>query len=129
MVSNKVVVFADTSYTIRRITELAFSDEKEIELLFFENGNLLCEKLAQIKVDIVLVDIKLPDIDGYDICKIVNRTEHLKHIPVILLKGAFEFLDEPRLKDLRFAEIITKPFDSQALVGMVKNYLKIDQIE
>ncbi|MCX6581737.1 MAG: response regulator [Candidatus Aminicenantes bacterium] len=122
--SKKTIVLADNSYTIRRIVELSFSEEEDIDLVSFENSTNLRERLLELRPAIVLVDIKLPEFNGYEVCKYVNNTENLKQTRVFLLKGGFEPVDENLLKGLRFVDIITKPFDSNALVATIKNLLK-----
>lgn len=122
--SKKTIVLADNSYTIRRIVELSFSEEEDIDLVSFENSTNLREKLLELRPAIVLVDIKLPEFNGYEVCKFVNSTESLRHTRVFLLKGGFEPVDENLLKGLRFVDIITKPFDSNALVSTIKNLLR-----
>jgi len=122
--SKKTIVLADNSYTIRRIVELSFSEEEDIDLVSFENSTNLRERLLELRPAIVLVDIKLPEFNGYEVCKYVNNTESLRHTRVFLLKGGFEPVDENQLKGLRFVDIITKPFDSNALVSTIKNLLR-----
>lgn len=122
--SKKTIVLADNSYTIRRIVELSFSEEEDIELVSFENSANLREKLLELKPAIVLVDIKLPEFNGYEVCRFINNTEGLKQTQVFLLKGGFEPVDENLLKGLTFVDIITKPFDSNALVSTIKNLLQ-----
>jgi len=122
--SKKTIVLADNSYTIRRIVELSFSDEEDIELLTFENGLNLKEKLLELNPHIVLVDIKLPEFNGYDLCYFVQSTDALKHTKVFLLKGGFEPIDEGLLQGLKYEDIITKPFDSNALVSNIKKLLE-----
>ena len=121
--SKKTIVLADNSYTIRRIVELSFSEEEEIELVSFEDGANLKERLLELKPEIVLVDIKLPEFSGYEVCKFINTTESLKVTKVFLLKGGFEPIDESLLTNLKYASIITKPFDSNALVATIKKIL------
>lgn len=122
--SRKTIVLADNSYTIRRIVELSFSDETDIELVTFENGLNLKEKLLELRPQIVLVDIKLPEFDGYEVCKFVQSSEALSETKVFLLKGGFEPIDENLLQDLKYENIITKPFDSNALVSNIKMLLE-----
>lgn len=122
--SRKTIVLADNSYTIRRIVELSFSDETDIELVTFENGLNLKEKLVELRPQIVLVDIKLPEFDGYEVCKFVQGSEALTGTKVFLLKGGFEPIDENLLQDLKYENIITKPFDSNALVSNIKKLLE-----
>ena len=85
--SKKTIVLADNSYTIRRIVELSFSEEENIELVSFENSINLREKLVELKPAIVLVDIKLPEFNGYDVCRFINSADSLKQTQVFLLKG------------------------------------------
>lgn len=121
--SKKKIVLADNSYTIRRIVELSFSEEEGIQLLSFENGLNLKEKLLEIVPEIVLVDIKLPELNGYEVCKFINQTEAINKTKVFLMKGGFEPVNEELLKGLNYVDIITKPFDSNALVSSIKKVL------
>lgn len=117
--SKKVIVLADNSYTIRRIVELSFSEIENIEVRSFDNGSGIKEKLLQLAPAMVIVDIKLPEVNGYDVCRFVNETPALGHTRVFLMKGSFEPVDSEMLKNLRYEDIVTKPFDSNALVGAV----------
>ncbi len=121
--SKKKIVLADNSYTIRRIVELSFSEEESIQLVSFENGLNLKEKLIEIVPEIVLVDIKLPELNGYEVCKFINQTDAIKKTKVFLMKGGFEPINEELLKGLNYVDIITKPFDSNALVSSIKKVL------
>lgn len=122
--SKKTIVLADNSYTIRRIVELSFSEEQEIELITFETSHNLKEKLLELRPHVVLVDIKLPEFNGYSVCRFVQENDSLKHTRVFLLKGGFEPIDEAQLQGLNYVDIITKPFDSNALVGNIKKLLE-----
>ncbi len=117
--SKKVIVLADNSYTIRRIVELSFSEIENIEVRSFENGSTIKEKLLQLTPAVVIVDIKLPELNGYDVCRFVNETPALGRTRVFLMKGSFEPVDNDMIKNLKYEDIITKPFDSNALVGAV----------
>ena len=119
----RVIVLADNSYTIRRIVELSFSEIEDIEVISFESGIHLKDKLLEIKPAVVIVDVKLPVVNGYEICKFVNRSEALKKTRVYLMKGSFEPLNQELSSDLHYEEIITKPFDSNQVVSAVMNIL------
>jgi len=125
----KKVVLADSSYTIRRITELSFSEEEGIELITLENGFNIKEKLIELKPAVVLIDIKLSGFNGYDTCKFINETESLKETMVFLMKGGFEPVNEGLLKGLKYIDIITKPFDSNELVSSIKEMLDKDSVK
>jgi len=122
---NKWTVFlADSSYTIRRIVELSFSEIEGVEVVSFENGVDLKEKLSRLKPNALIIDTKFPMANGYEICRFINANEALKHIRVYLMKGGFEPLNTELIKDLKYEEIITKPFDSNALVQSVIHTLE-----
>ncbi len=121
--NKKTVILADNSYTIRRIAELSFSDEEDIKLVTFETGEGFKEKLIELKPSIVLVDIKFPDFNGYEVCKFVNEEDSLKDTKVFLIRGGFEAIDDEKIKDLNYVDIITKPFDSTALIDTIKSNL------
>jgi DNA-binding response OmpR family regulator len=121
---SRTIVLADSSYTIRRIVELSFSEVEGVEVLSFEKGSGLKEKLLETKPAAVIVDVRLPDVNGYDICQYINETAVLKHIPVFLMKGGFEPVDNERIRNLTYRDFITKPFDSNALVQAVSKALE-----
>jgi DNA-binding response OmpR family regulator len=123
----KVIALADNSYTIRRIVELSFSEIENIEVHSFENGYGLKEKLLQLEPDMVIVDIKLPEISGYDICRFINETPLLSRSRVFLMKGSFEAVDNEMIKNLKYEDIVTKPFDSNALVNSVMKILNQEE--
>lgn len=114
------VVLADRSNTIRKIVEWLFTDHGDIELKSFESGEGLQDTLLEVKPAVILVDINLPSFDGYSVCRFVNDNPTLAHSKVIILKGAFDPVDESRLSELDYHELITKPFDSSALVQMIE---------
>ena len=115
----KAIVLADNSYTIRRIVELSFSEIDEVEVFSFENGRSLKDKLLDIKPAVAIIDIKLPEINGYEICRFINKTEPITTTLVYLMKGSFDPIDQEQIKNLKYEEIITKPFDSNLLVTAV----------
>jgi len=121
---SKTIVLADGSYTIRRIVELSFSEIEGVEVLSFEKGLGLKEKLLEIRPAAVIADIRLPEVSGYEICRFINETPALAGIPVFLMKGGFEPIDNEKVHGLTFRDIITKPFDSNALVQSVSRAIE-----
>lgn len=123
----KVIVLADNSYTIRRIVELSFSEIEDIEVRSFESGAGIQDKLLQLAPAVVIVDVKLPEFSGYDVCRFVNEAPDLKGCRVFLMKGSFEPIDNEMIRHLRYEDIITKPFDSNALVDTVMKVVRREE--
>src|SRR5207247_10442650 len=86
---------ADDSVTIRRVIELTFADE-DIQVIAVGDGDQAIARLDSDPPDIVLADIGMPGRDGYEVAAYVKHTPRLAHIPVVLLTGAFEPVDQAR---------------------------------
>lgn len=123
MVTGRTLLLADDSATIRKVVELTFSDEG-LEVITVGNGQQALEKLDEIAPDIVLADVFMPEVNGYQVCEHIKRTERFRHIPVMLLVGSFEPFDEAEARRVGADDYLTKPFQSiRALVGKVRDLM------
>ncbi len=123
MVTGRTLLLADDSATIRKVVELTFSDEG-LEVITVGDGQQALEKLEEIVPDIVLADVFMPELSGYQVCEHIKRTERFRHIPVMLLVGSFEPFDEAEARRVGADDYLTKPFQSiRALVGKVRDLL------
>lgn len=117
------ILLADDSITIQKVVNLTFSDEG-IDVVTVGNGELAINKLADVRPDIVLADVWMPGRDGYELCEYVKTHPEYKHLPVLLLVGAFEPFDKTRAAAVKADGHLTKPFESRALVATVKKLLE-----
>src|SRR4026207_2244166 len=83
----KKILLADDSITIQKVIELTFSDE-DFEVVTVGNGRLAVEKVQEVRPDLVLCDIIMPEKDGYEVCDFIKKNPALQHTPVLLLTGA-----------------------------------------
>ncbi len=118
----KTLLLADDSVTIQKVVGLSFANE-ELDLVTVDNGDDALTKAREIHPDIILADVVMPGLDGYEVCEAVTSDEALKHIPVLLLSGTFEPFDEARAKQVGALGHITKPFEAQSLVERVNEIL------
>jgi CheY-like chemotaxis protein len=118
----KKILLADDSITIQKVIELTFSDE-DFDVVTVGNGRLALEKVTEIRPDIVLCDIIMPEKDGYEVCDTIKKDPSTSHIPVLLLTGAFEPFDQDRANKVGADGYLAKPFEPQALVAKVKDIL------
>ena len=116
------LLLADDSVTIRRVIELTFADES-VKVLSVSSGREALERIASDRPDIVLADIGMPDVSGYDIAAFVKGRDDLRHIPVVLLAGAFEPLDEAKARQSGSDAVLVKPFEPQMVVARVRELL------
>lgn len=123
MVTGRKLLLADDSATIQKVVDLTFSDEG-LEVFTVSDGRQAIEKLDEVLPDIVLADIFMPGMSGYEVCEYIKRTERFSHIPVMLLVGSFEPFDEAEARRVGADDYLTKPFQSiRTLIGKVGGLL------
>jgi CheY-like chemotaxis protein len=105
------LLLADDTITIQKIVALTFADQG-IEVTAVGSGTEAIEHLRENSPDIVLADVFMPGLTGYQVCEHIKQTESLKHIPVMLLIGSFEPFDEAEARRVGADDILTKPFSS-----------------
>lgn len=113
------LLLADDSLTIQKVVELVLANEN-FEIKTVNDGEAAWSLISTFKPDIVLADIDMPKLNGYELCDRIKNDMATAEIPVILLAGAFEPFDEQRAKDVLADDFIIKPFESQELISKVK---------
>ncbi len=116
------LLLADDSVTIQRVIELTFADE-DVEVTTVGDGQLAIDRLDVDPPDIILADIDMPKRDGYEVAAYVKSRPKLAHIPVVLLTGAFEPIDQARAAAAGSSDVLAKPFEPQMVINRVKELL------
>src|ERR1700688_3892885 len=118
----RTLLLADDSVTIQRVIELTFADE-DIDVVAVSDGDQAIARLDAMPPDIVLADVGMPGKSGYEVAAYVKQTPRLAHIPVVLLTGAFEPVDEAKAAAAGCDGVLAKPFEPQLVIGRVKELL------
>jgi CheY-like chemotaxis protein len=117
------ILVADDNSNIQKMVGLALKDQG-IDVVAVGNGEAAVRKISDLKPDLVLADVFMPVRNGYEVCKYVKDDPALKHIPVILLVGAFDPLDEQEAQRVGADGVLKKPFvPPDPLISMVKSAL------
>jgi CheY-like chemotaxis protein len=117
------ILVADDNSNIQKMVGLALKDQG-IDVVAVGNGEAAVRKISDIKPDLVLADVFMPVRNGYEVCKYVKDDPKLRHIPVILLVGAFDPLDEQEAQRVGADGVLKKPFvPPDPLISMVKSAL------
>jgi CheY-like chemotaxis protein len=116
------LLLADDSVTIQRVIELTFAEE-DITVLAVGDGRQAIELVQSERPDIVLADVGMPERDGYEVAAFIKGRPDLAHIPVLLLTGAFEPIDEGRAKAAGCDGVLVKPFEPQMVISRVKDLI------
>ena len=114
------ILVADDNSNIQKMVVLALKDQG-IDVVAVGNGEAAVRKITDIKPDLVLADVFMPVRNGYEVCKFVKEDPNFAHIPVILLVGAFDPLDEQEAQRVGADGVLKKPFvPPDPLIAMVK---------
>jgi CheY-like chemotaxis protein len=117
------ILVADDNSNIQKMVGLALKDHG-IDVVAVGNGEAAVRKIADIRPDLVLADVFMPVRNGYEVCQFVKADSTLAHIPVILLVGAFDPLDEQEAQRSGADGVLKKPFvPPDPLISMVKSAL------
>src|SRR5688500_16247395 len=122
---NKVpqtLLLADDSVTIQRVIELTFADE-DIKVVAVSDGDQAIDRIEAEPPDIVLVDVGMPGRTGYEVAHHIKQSPRLRHIPVLLLTGAFEPVDQAKATAAGCDGVLAKPFEPQLVIARVKELL------
>jgi CheY-like chemotaxis protein len=118
----QTLLLADDSVTIQRVIELTFQDE-DIKVVAVSDGDQAIARLNSAPPDIVLADIGMPGKNGYEVAQYVKKSPGLAHIPVVLLTGAFEPVDQAKAAEAGCDGVLAKPFEPQLVIARVKELL------
>ncbi len=111
MLRGRKLLLADDSLAIQKVIELTFEDEG-MQVVSVANGQQAVERLEEVRPDIVLADVFMPELNGYEVCERIKRDERFRHIPVVLLVGSFEPFNEAEARRVGADDYLTKPFQS-----------------
>jgi len=117
-----LLVVDDVKTNIHILVEILRDDYKVSVAI---NGESALEHALTNPPDLILLDIMMPGIDGYEVCKRLKNNESTKNIPIIFLTALTEEQNEARGLQLGAVDYITKPFSPQIVKARIKNHLEL----
>jgi len=122
------VLIVDDNTKIMAIAEVHLKKEG-LEVLCVEDGKSALESARQEKPDLILLDVDMPDMSGFEVCQILKDDAELVMIPVVFLTAADDNESRVRGLDLGAVDYVTKPFDSFELRARVRAALRTKQLQ
>ncbi len=119
---HRILIVDDDPLTIDILVDVLGS---EYETLVAENGRQGLRMVAQNAPDLILLDIMMPDMDGYAVCKLLKTNPKTRDIPVIFITALHEGADEYRGLDIGAIDYVIKPINPQIVKVRVKNHLNL----
>jgi CheY-like chemotaxis protein len=120
----RTLLLADDNVTVQRVIALTFAREP-VRVVTASDGHQAMDRVVVDRPDIVLAGTTLPQVNGYDLARFVKSKAESRNVPVLLLSGAFETVDEAQLKSSGANGVIEKPVEPLAVISRVKELLGI----
>ncbi len=126
MSRERILVVDDTPANIRLLTDAL--EPRGYEILAASNGDAGLKIASRAAPDLILLDVMMPGRDGYDICRTLKATEHLRAIPVLFITAKHE--TESVLRGFRAGAVdyILKPFESEEVLTRVETHLRLSRL-
>lgn len=120
--SSKKILIVDDEAHIREIIRfrLQIDGYQTIEA---KNGHEAVEQIAKHKPDLVILDIMMPDMDGWEVCKFARSQSEFQSIPILMLTAKIEIKDKIHGMQAGANDYLTKPFSPNELMDHIKNLL------
>ena len=101
-------------------------EDKGVELLLAENGEDAIESIKTEKPELVILDVMMPGVDGFDVCNTIKNELGMKDVYVLMLTADGQEFNKQKSKDVGTDDFMTKPFDPDEIVEKAAQILKIE---
>ncbi|HLE41137.1 MAG TPA: response regulator [Nitrospirota bacterium] len=120
----KKILIADDNENIRDALTYLLEDEG-YALSMAKDGSDALKKVREFHPDILFLDIMMPEMNGYEVCRVIKSDPKLKNIYVIMLTAKGQVAEQERGKEVGADEYIVKPFSPMEILSKIKNILDI----
>ncbi|QHG16510.1 response regulator [Nostoc sp. ATCC 53789] len=100
-----------------------FLDENTFSVVMINDPVKALMQILRSKPDLILLDVEMPSLDGYELCSLLRKHSAFKHTPIIMVTGRTGFIDRAKAKMVRSSGYLTKPFTQSELLKMVFKHL------
>lgn len=122
-----VLIVDDTEANVILLSHVLKAEGFNIMVAF--NGADTLEILEARKPDLILLDVMMPEMSGYEVCSRINEIDDLKHIPVIFLSALSETSNKVEGFESGGVDYITKPFQKEEVLARIKNHLYLAKLQ
>ncbi len=119
----QVLVVDDIPENLQVLSNILY--EEGIEISFATNGKQALDTMTFVKPDLILLDISMPEMDGYEVCRRLKANPETAHIPIIFLTARTQTDDIIKGFEVGAVDYVTKPFNSNELVSRVFTHLEL----
>ena len=122
-----ILIVDDTPNNLRLLSTILMEQGYEVGKAL--NGRIALKSAQAAPPDLILLDINMPDMNGYEVCEHLKADNQTKEIPVIFISALDDVLDKVKAFTVGGVDYITKPFQSQEVLARVQNHLNIQALQ
>ncbi len=122
-----ILVVDDTLENLRLLVDIL--EEQGYEVRPAPNGKLALSGAQGLLPDLILLDIMMPDMDGYQVCSKLKADDRTKNIPVIFISAINEIIDKVKAFEVGGVDYITKPFQVEEVLARVETHLALQGLQ
>jgi DNA-binding response OmpR family regulator len=123
MKKNKILIVDDNAENRKVLGSLLYKNGYDVGVAI--NGKKALEFVATIEPDLILLDVMMPEMDGFEVCKKLKENEFTRFIPVIFLTARTSTEDIVKGFDVGGVDYISKPFNAQELLARVRTHIEM----
>lgn len=127
IIKNEVLIVEDDKYSLRTLSTILLSQGYDVRGVADGAAALVSVGIQQ--PDLILLDIQLPELNGFDVCRHLKRDAATKDIPIIFLSALDEVVDKVKGFDAGGVDYITKPFQVEEVVARVQTHISIRRLQ
>ncbi|KYH30626.1 transcriptional regulatory protein SrrA [Clostridium tepidiprofundi DSM 19306] len=116
----KNILIAEDDARMRKLLH-DYLKKENFNIIEAENGKIALKKFKEMKIDLIILDVMMPELDGYSVSKAIRE---ISDVPIIMLTAKSEEYDKISGFESGVDEYVTKPFSPKVLVARVKNLLQ-----
>ena len=122
-----ILVIDDTPANLNVLFEVL--NEAGFNVLIAKNGERGLQRVSYAKPDLILLDVMMPDVDGFEVCRRVKQNPETRNIPVIFMSALSETVNKVKGFQLGAADYITKPFEYDEVLARVRTHLQLYKLQ
>ncbi len=122
----KILVVDDTPASLKLLTDIMKAEGYEVRSAI--NGELALNSALSNPPDLILLDIRMPDMDGFEVCRRLKSAQATQEVPVIFVTAASETDDKIHGFGLGAVDYVTKPYQRDELLSRVRAHLELHQL-